>query len=222
MINNIDPAANLVFSQYSKPTNSEPKKELDKDAFLRILMTQLKYQDPTNTMNDREFISQMSQLSMTEQIMNMSESFQNMVNSQMSLFKVQTSNLIGKNVVVENNKINLANGFSDAIIYNLEEPTKVFVDIYDENDNLVFTRDLGIQEEGMKTFNWDGRNTNGSQVADGTYKYDVYTYKDGKKVKIGGLDGGKVDAVQFEDNQFYVLVNGRKYSTDKIVEISEI
>ncbi|AEX86285.1 flagellar hook capping protein FlgD [Marinitoga sp. 1135] len=222
MINNVDPAASLVFSQYSKPKSSEPKKELDKDAFLKILMTQLKYQDPTNTMNDREFISQMSELSMTEQIMNMSESFQDMVNSQMSLFKVQTSNLIGKNVVVENNKINLVNGFSDAIIYNLEEPTKVFVDIYDENDNLVFTKSLGIQEEGMKTFNWDGRNTDGSQVADGTYKYDVYTYKDGKKVKIGGLDGGKVDAVQFEDNQFYVLVNGRKYSTDKIVEISEI
>lgn len=220
MINGIN-TLNYI-SPTNNPTDSEPKKELDKDAFLKILMTQLKYQDPTNTMDDKEFISQMSQLSSTEQIMNMSKSFQNMVSSQMNLFKVQASNLIGKNVVVETNKINLSGGFSDAIVYNLEEPTKVYVDIYDNKDNLVYTKDLGIQDEGMKTFNWDGIGTNGVKLPDGEYKYDVYTYKDGKKVKIGGLDGGKVDAVQFEDNQFYVLVNGQKYSTDKIIEISEI
>ena len=121
-----------------------------------------------------------------------------------------------------NNKINLTGGFADAIIYNIEEPAKVYVDIYDENDNLVYSKELGIQEEGMKTFNWDGKNANGSGLPDGEYKYEIYTYKNGKKEKIGGLDGGKVDAVQFEDNQFYVLVNGQKYSTEKIIEISEI
>ncbi|GAB6188458.1 flagellar basal body rod modification protein [Marinitoga arctica] len=220
MINGINSLNYL--SPTSNGINGEPKKELDKDAFLKILMTQLKYQDPTNTMDDKEFISQMSQLSATEQIMNMSKSFQEMISSQMNLFKVQASNLIGKTVVVENNKINLTGGFSDAIIYNIEEPTKVYVDIYDENDNLVYTKDLGIQEEGMKTFNWDGKSTNGTGLADGEYKYEIYTYKNGKKEKIGGLDGGKVDAVQFENNQFYVLVNGQKYSTDKIIEISEL
>ncbi|WGS65242.1 flagellar hook assembly protein FlgD [Marinitoga aeolica] len=220
MINGINNTKNFINPLQKK--DNEPKKDLDKDAFLKILMTQLKYQDPTNTMDDKEFIAQMSQLSSTEQIMNMSKSFQQMVSSQMSLFKVQTSNLIGKNVVVENNKINLTGGFSDAIIYNLEKPTKVYVDIYDNKDNLVYTKDLGIQEEGMKTFNWDGRGTNGVGLPDGEYKYEVYTYKNGKKEKIGGLDGGKVDAVQFEDNKFYVLVNGHKYSTDNIIEISEI
>ncbi|KAF2955889.1 flagellar hook assembly protein FlgD [Marinitoga sp. 38H-ov] len=218
MINGIN-----AFNSFSSTNiNNEPKKELDKEAFLKILMTQLKYQDPTNTMNDKEFISQMSQLSSTEQIMNMSKSFQNMVSSQMNLFKVQASNLIGKTVVVENNKINLTGGFSDAIIYNLDEPTKVYVDIYDNNENLIFTKDLGIQEEGMKTFNWDGIGNSGVKLSDGEYKYDVYTYKNGEKIKIGGLDGGKVDAVQFENNNFYVLVNGQKYSTEKIIEISEI
>ncbi|KLO23400.1 flagellar hook capping protein FlgD [Marinitoga sp. 1197] len=220
MINGIN---NLnYFSPSSQLNSNEPKKELDKDAFLKILMTQLKYQDPTNTMNDKEFISQMSQLSSTEQIMNMSKSFQEMVSSQMNLFKVQASNLIGKTVVVENNKINLTGGFSDAIVYNLEEPTKVYVDIYDKKNNLVYTRELGIQEEGMKTFNWDGISTNGVKMPDGEYKYEIYTFRDGKKEKIGGLDGGKVDAVQFDDNKFYVLVNGQKYSTEKIIEISEI
>lgn len=64
---------------------------LDKNSFLKLLVTQLSKQDPTNPMNDREFISQMAQFSSLEQM-------NNVANSMNKLRGSQANNLIGKMV----------------------------------------------------------------------------------------------------------------------------
>ncbi|SDK45434.1 flagellar hook assembly protein FlgD [Natronincola ferrireducens] len=53
-----------------KPNNAS---NLDKDAFLNLLVTQLKNQDPLNPMEDRDFIAQMAQFSALEQMQNLNE-----------------------------------------------------------------------------------------------------------------------------------------------------
>ena len=71
--------------------------DLDKDDFLKILVTQLKYQDPTKPMEDREFIAQMAQFSSLEQMTNMSSQFTEL---SATLKGAQAMNLIGRDVEI--------------------------------------------------------------------------------------------------------------------------
>ena len=76
----------------------EIKKTLDRNDFLQILITQLTHQDPTEPLEDREFIAQMAQFSSLEQMMNMS---QEMLNVSGMLARSQAYSLLGKMVTVQ-------------------------------------------------------------------------------------------------------------------------
>jgi flagellar basal-body rod modification protein FlgD len=73
----------------------EIKKELGKDDFLKLLITQLTHQDPLEPLKNEEFIAQMAQFSSLEQMTNISKGIDNLQQFQM----VGAVGLIGKDVV---------------------------------------------------------------------------------------------------------------------------
>ena len=78
---------------------------LDKDDFLKILIEQLSNQDPTNPMEDKEFIAQMAQFSTLEQMTNMAGGFEqlsdNIKNVTSLLSAGQAVNVLGREVEIE-------------------------------------------------------------------------------------------------------------------------
>ncbi len=71
--------------------------ELGKDDFLKLLITQLTNQDPTNPMEDTQFISQMAQFSSLEQMTNMNESFSRVAGM---VYSSQAASTLGRTVEI--------------------------------------------------------------------------------------------------------------------------
>jgi flagellar basal-body rod modification protein FlgD len=91
----------LMLSNYQAKTKQSGSSVLGKDDFLKILITQLQNQDPTNPMQDKEFISQMASFSSLEQMTNMNQTMQNFLNFQSESNLLQQSQMIGKQVTYE-------------------------------------------------------------------------------------------------------------------------
>ena len=75
----------------------QANQNLGRDDFLKILITQLSYQDPSAPMQDKEFIAQMAQFSTLEQMTGMAKDF-NKLTSMISGSEASSS--LGKNVEI--------------------------------------------------------------------------------------------------------------------------
>jgi flagellar basal-body rod modification protein FlgD len=94
-LSKIDPSLFLSNVSTKSATSSD---QLGRDAFLKILMAQLKNQDPLDPMKDTEFISQLATFSSLEQLMGMSSSMEKLVQLQSFTPIAEYSHLIDKQV----------------------------------------------------------------------------------------------------------------------------
>jgi len=90
---------------------TKPGASLDKNDFLKILMTQLTHQDPTQPMDDKEFVAQMAQFSSLEQITNMNDNLSRVAGL---IAKSQAVSLLGSAVDVVNGGA-VVSGVVDAV-----------------------------------------------------------------------------------------------------------
>jgi len=89
----------MEVDSFNKTINSGRgmKPTLDKDDFLKLLITQLQHQDPTAPVDDKEFIAQMASFSSLEQITNMSQGFQRLSGL---LASSEAAQVLGKTVQI--------------------------------------------------------------------------------------------------------------------------
>lgn len=190
---------------------------MGKDAFLKMLVTQLKNQDPLNPMDGADFTAQLAQFSSLEQLQNVNTQLEFLSLYQVSLNNAQSVNLLGKDVTAKGDIVKVE-GVPVDLTYDLSaDARKVTIDIYNESGDLVETLESNNQKEGKNSVTWDC-----SGVAHGNYTFEVTAIDANENViPAYTIMTGRVTGVTFKEGTPYLFVNGREIAFGNIISVNE-
>ncbi|VUD56478.1 Basal-body rod modification protein FlgD [Thalassocella blandensis] len=213
--------SNSVFADLgiAQKKETEPKSnELGQSAFLELMITQLKNQDPLSPQENTEFIAQLAQFSSVESLDKLNNNFDNFTSNFVANQALQASSLVGRSVSVPTDTTMLELGGVVSASVDVPASTgKVQVNIYDESGSLVDQADLGEQPAGELVMRWDGvrMEVNGELtdwvsgheegLAAGTYRIEVMADIDGEPTALDTALSANVNSVTVGQNGNLIL-----------------
>ncbi len=163
--------------------------------FLKLLVTQMKNQDPLNPLDNAQVTSQMAQLSTVTGIDKMNATLESLIGSFQSNQSMQAANMIGHGVLVPGSALTVSGGKALMGIELTEPADSVQITIRDAAGKAIHKIDLGAQEIGSQPLAWDGKTDSGTIAADGKYTFDVAASRAGQKAAATTLSFGEVASV---------------------------
>jgi len=204
------------------------QKTLDKDDFLRLLVTKLTHQDPMKPMEDEAFVAELAQFSSLEQLQNLNKSMEN--SQQWDYLQMQTINntmatsLIGKNVKAAYNGVYLGQDDQASVKYSTTEfAGTVTVRILDADGNLVRTLTQENVAPGQNSVKWDGKDEEGKNLSSGYYTVDISaTNAQGVSFTPSMYTEGTVTGVTYRDGSAYLQVNGMEIPLSSVIAVEQL
>jgi flagellar basal-body rod modification protein FlgD len=182
---------------------------LGKDAFLQLLVTQLKNQDPLSPQDNGAFVSQLAQFSSLEGINTLNDSVNNISSNYSSSQALQASSLVGRSIITQTDTalVDTSKSMTGSVAVTAATGN-VSVKITDKDGVVVRTLDLGAQSAGSSDFIWDGKNANGEVAAAGTYTFAATTKNDtGDSVALATSLPATVTSVTLSQTGGEMLLN---------------
>ncbi|MDD5717376.1 MAG: flagellar hook capping FlgD N-terminal domain-containing protein [Sulfuricurvum sp.] len=201
-------------------TTTNPNGILGKDDFLKLLLLELKYQDPTSPMDTEKILAQTSQLATLESTENTNKSLETLANSLTSSMQYSSISAIGKIADTGSNAVVFEKGkTSDFEIYFPENVQNGSVNILDVNGNTIKNIPMEAMNSGVHAFQWNGSNNAGDTVKDGTYYVESsYTDSNGQtlKTRVGTYP---IESVRFDNGVASVKMGSNYVPFSSIKEI---
>lgn len=193
------------------------------DTFLKLMVTQLKNQDPLNPVDGTQFTGQIAQFSALEQQIN-TNSYLSKILDQKDYGQQQLAvSYIGKAALVPGTSMTKTDsGAEFAYTVSKAGAVKTVVTISDSTGATVKTI-VGDSAKGSHMVAWNGTDDNGKAVANGTYKVSVKSMDgDGKVVASSTSTYGMVSSVVTEngDSSLY-LTDGRTAALDDVLVVAQ-
>jgi flagellar basal-body rod modification protein FlgD len=149
--------------------NKTGPRQLGQDDFLKLLITQLKNQDPLKPTDNAEFVSQLAQFSQLEQTAKQGQLLQQSLEAQTASLQFTLLPMIGRTVTVGQSLVQLGKGPA-SVGYSLDtNATNVRISIMDQQGQVVRSLEYRDRPAGPQVAEWDGKNENGTLMQPGLY-----------------------------------------------------
>lgn len=184
----------------SKKVRTVGDSNLDKDAFFKLMLTQMKNQDPTNPLKSHEMAAQLASFSSLEQMQNMNSTLEELKNATKPTENFQALNLIGKAVAGDSAKVLRGNNDrTHDFKFNLpSDAAEVSVKVRDAEGNIVRSYNLKSLKAGENKLTWNGEDETGSKAFPGEYTFIAEAKTgDGKKLGVKTEFDGVITGVSY-------------------------
>lgn len=191
-------------------TSAQARKsnDLDQNAFLKLMIAQLKNQDPTKPQDPSEFMSQLAQFSQVTSTQNMEKSITTLSDSMRSTQLLNGTSLVGHEILASARTDTIEAGGS--VTGAIEAPkgvTAIKVVVKDAAGAEVRTFDLANVGEGLNNFTWDGKTNTGVEAPAGQYSFSTVATVGGQTGALDPLLMSKVTSVTIDPSTSALTLN---------------
>lgn len=199
-----------------------PGGKMGKDEFLKLLVAQLRNQDPVNPSRPEEFASQLAQFSSLEQLVQVNETLtgQSQANAAMALALSNSAavGVLGKTVLAVGDRVDVpAEGGASVTVGVGGAGGQATLRIYDEAGREVGSRDVGSLGPGRQTVEL-GSAAEG--LPPGRYRYEVSVTDDaGAAVRVQTFTRAVIDGLRYGPQGPTLTSGGLEIPLADVVEI---
>jgi flagellar basal-body rod modification protein FlgD len=178
------------------------------DRFLKLLVTQMKNQDPLNPLDNAQVTTQLAQIQTVSGVEKLNSTVQGLSSSLLAAQSVQSASMIGRQVYASGSTLALTNGQATGGINLTQDADHVYVQIANATGAVLRTIDLGSAKAGMSGFAWDGKTDAGTTAPDGQYVFQLAAARGTTSIPVEPITLGKVDGVSLSNGSMKLNLQG--------------
>jgi flagellar basal-body rod modification protein FlgD len=178
------------------------------DRFLKLLVAQMRNQDPLNPLDNAQVTTQMAQISTVTGIEKLDASIGGLRQSLLAAQSLQSAAVIGRQVLAAGATLNLGASGAGAALELPAAADRVQVSIATPAGAVLRRLELGALPGGISTFQWDGITDAGGRAPPGVYVFQVTASDGNRAVAATPLAAGRVGGVSLGTGTVQLNLDG--------------